>query len=385
MLLKKLKPAIHLWPAVFVIILVLAALQLSSPVFSALPEKLTEDNNMSVNLATGSAAIAESDKGLQDEIEETDEKDELGNTIIEASASSEENNSSKEGENLGDKSSEETSNKDEENINDINQSETSANDKNSQKDLENKDDVGTNLNSTGNKVSGNHSEGSSQTESGTQIGGSSQTGSGSQTGGSSQSGSANQSSNNKTVTGNTQTGSSSQTGSSGQTDSGSQTGESSQSGSANQSSNNKTVTGNNQTGSSSQTDSGTHTGESSFITPTQAAANTSGYTDGTYTASSLCTDDDEFSYDINVSITIENGKIMAVTVEKGEDTSYDPNGNDPFLKYAIEGRTRKNVKYIGIVNQIIQNQSADNIDVVSGATYSSKSIAEAAKKALESK
>jgi uncharacterized protein with FMN-binding domain len=209
--------------------------------------------------------------------------------------------------------------------------------------LDNKDDVGTDLNSTGNKVSGNHSEGSSQTESGTQIGGSSQTGSGSQTGGSSQSGSANQSSNNKTVTGNTQT------------------------------------------GSSSQTDSGNHTGENSSITPTQAAANTSGYTDGTYTASSLCTDDDEFSYDINVSITIENGKITAVTVEKGEDTSYDPNGNDSFLKYAIEGRTRKNVKYIGIVNQIIQKQSADNIDVVSGATYSSKSIAEAAKKALESK
>jgi uncharacterized protein with FMN-binding domain len=377
MLLKKSKPAIHLWPAVFVIILVLAALQLSSPVFSALPEKLTEDNNMSVNLATGSAAIAESDKGLQDEIEETDEKDELGNTIIEASASSEESNSSKEGENLEDKSSEETSNKDEENINDINQSETSVDDKNSQNDLDNKDDVGTNLNSTGNKVSGNHSEGSSQTESGTQTGGSSQTGSG------------NQSSNNQTVMGNSQTGSSSQTGSGSQTGSSSQTGSGSQTGGSSQTGSGSQTGGSSQTGSgnqssSNQTGSGNNAGTSS-ITPTQAAANTSGYTDGTYTASSLCTDDDEFSYDINVSITIENGKITVVTVEKGEDTSYDPNGNDSFLKYAIEGRTRKNVKYIGIVNQIIQNQSADNIDVVSGATYSSKSIAEAAKKALESK
>jgi major membrane immunogen (membrane-anchored lipoprotein) len=71
-------------------------------------------------------------------------------------------------------------------------------------------------------------------------------------------------------------------------------------------------------------------------------------------------------------------------VEKGEDTSDDPESNDTFLTYAIEGRTRRNVWYEGVVSQITQKQSAQEIDVVSGATYSSRAIAEAAQQALDS-
>jgi uncharacterized protein with FMN-binding domain len=108
------------------------------------------------------------------------------------------------------------------------------------------------------------------------------------------------------------------------------------------------------------------------------------YPDGIYTGSALCTDEDVFSYQLHVTITVLEGKITQVTVEKGEDTSEDPESNDTFLSYAIDGRSRKNVWYPGVVSQIMEKQSAQGIDVVSGATYSSKAIAEAAQQALMS-
>jgi uncharacterized protein with FMN-binding domain len=109
----------------------------------------------------------------------------------------------------------------------------------------------------------------------------------------------------------------------------------------------------------------------------------SAYVDGTYTAAVLCTDDDVFSYQIQVTITIVQGKITGVAVEKQADTSEDPESNDAFLTYAQAGRTRKNVWYAGVPSQIIDRQSADEIDVVSGATYSSKAIGDAARQALQ--
>jgi uncharacterized protein with FMN-binding domain len=108
------------------------------------------------------------------------------------------------------------------------------------------------------------------------------------------------------------------------------------------------------------------------------------YPDGSYTGSALCTDEDVFSYQLHVTITVLEGKITQVTVEKGEDTSDDPESNDTFLSYAVDGRSRKNVWYPGVVSQIMEKQSAQGIDVVSGATYSSKAIAEAAQQALMS-
>jgi uncharacterized protein with FMN-binding domain len=109
----------------------------------------------------------------------------------------------------------------------------------------------------------------------------------------------------------------------------------------------------------------------------------SAYVDGTYTATVLCTDDDVFSYQIQVTITIAQGKITGVAVEKQADTSEDPESNDSFLTYAQAGRTRKNVWYAGVPSQIIDRQSADEIDVVSGATYSSQAIGNAARQALQ--
>jgi uncharacterized protein with FMN-binding domain len=125
-------------------------------------------------------------------------------------------------------------------------------------------------------------------------------------------------------------------------------------------------------------------GDDSEESTTPEESESAGYPDGIYTGSALCTDEDVFSYQLHVTITVLEGKITEVTVEKGEDTSDDPESNDSFLSYAIEGRTRKNVWYPGVVSQIIGTQSAQGIDVVSGATYSSKAIAEAAQQALES-
>ena len=107
------------------------------------------------------------------------------------------------------------------------------------------------------------------------------------------------------------------------------------------------------------------------------------YTDGSYTATAMCTDDDLFSYQVQVAITVTDGKITDVGVEKLEDTSDEPEMNETYLNYAINGRTRKNVWYEGVVNQILTKQSADSIDVVSSATYSSEAITAAAKDALQ--
>lgn len=84
------------------------------------------------------------------------------------------------------------------------------------------------------------------------------------------------------------------------------------------------------------------------------------YTDGTYTG-----DADGFGGMIQVSVTVESGRITSVDVTKadGEDSAY--------LETAMS-----------ITDQIIEAQSAD-VDTVSGATFSSGGIRDAVKEALE--
>lgn len=107
------------------------------------------------------------------------------------------------------------------------------------------------------------------------------------------------------------------------------------------------------------------------------------YKDGTYTAVSGCTDEDEFEYNIRVTVMIKNDRITEIQVAKENDNSYNPDDNIRYLENAINGRTYKNVFYEGVVSQVITKQSADDIDVVSRATYSSKAIQSAVKTALE--
>ena len=111
-----------------------------------------------------------------------------------------------------------------------------------------------------------------------------------------------------------------------------------------------------------------------------------GYGDGTYVAEADCIDQSEdplFEYTVKTTIVIENGKIVSIDVERINDNSEDPDNNTIYLNYAVNGRTRKGVEYKSIISQILDKQGTGDIDVVSGATYSSKAIIESVKKALE--
>ena len=111
-----------------------------------------------------------------------------------------------------------------------------------------------------------------------------------------------------------------------------------------------------------------------------------GYGDGTYVAEADCIDQSEdpvFEYTVKTTIIIEEGKIVSIDVERINDNSEDPDNNTIYLNYAVNGRTRKGVEYKSIISQILDKQGTGDIDVVSGATYSSKAIIESVKKALE--
>ena len=122
--------------------------------------------------------------------------------------------------------------------------------------------------------------------------------------------------------------------------------------------------------------------QNSFET-TEAENSTALYKDGVYRASALCADEDTFIYTVQVTVIIGKGKIADIQVEKLDDRSDYPDDNDVYLDYAINGRTRKNVWYEGVVKQILTAQNAEQIDVVSSATYSSNAIVSAAREALQ--
>ena len=107
------------------------------------------------------------------------------------------------------------------------------------------------------------------------------------------------------------------------------------------------------------------------------------YEDGVYTAEAECVRDQFFDYTMEVSVTIEDGKITDVAAVRTEDRSEFPEDNEEYLDYAINGRVRKEINYTGIPSQIIDNQTADTVDTVSGATYSSRAIQTAAQEALK--
>ena len=112
------------------------------------------------------------------------------------------------------------------------------------------------------------------------------------------------------------------------------------------------------------------------------AATAPQYRDGSYSAVAVCTDDDEFHYDVRVDITVSGGSVTSVLVTKENDTSESPEDNRRYLDRAKNGRTVQDVVYEGLVSQIMRRQSADEADLISGATYSSQAIQSAAQQAL---
>ena len=106
------------------------------------------------------------------------------------------------------------------------------------------------------------------------------------------------------------------------------------------------------------------------------------YRDGTYTGVATCTDDSDFCYDIRVSVTVSGGVVTDVQAVTENDTSESPADNKRYFDRAKNGRTINDVHQAGIVEQILGRQSADSVDAISGATYSSLAIQSAAAQAL---
>lgn len=103
------------------------------------------------------------------------------------------------------------------------------------------------------------------------------------------------------------------------------------------------------------------------------------YMDGTYEATVLCVPDeneDFESYNLSLKIKVENNKIVAITDIQGDGDS----ANERYIEWAANGRG----DYVGVVQQIVEKGTTEEIDTVSRATCSSKSIIEACEKALES-
>lgn len=95
------------------------------------------------------------------------------------------------------------------------------------------------------------------------------------------------------------------------------------------------------------------------VTPTITPTPQDGYRDGTYTGSG-----DGFNGITTVVITVENGKIISAVYETEDD-------EEEFY-----------MAWSSIYAQILGNQSADEIDTVSGATFSSEGLIEAFQNAL---
>ena len=102
------------------------------------------------------------------------------------------------------------------------------------------------------------------------------------------------------------------------------------------------------------------------------------YRDGVYTAKGWCEETDNFRYEIFVTVTVEDGLICKVAVTLGEDESDCPEDNDYFIDRAINGTAKQK----GVPAQIIEAQTAENIDGVSGATFTSDTIRRLVRDAL---
>jgi uncharacterized protein with FMN-binding domain len=90
--------------------------------------------------------------------------------------------------------------------------------------------------------------------------------------------------------------------------------------------------------------------------------------DGTYTVSALCEPDEdgEFSaYSLSADLTFADGKLVSIERLNSTDTS-----NKTYYNKAANGTSKKP----GVISQLIDKQSSEDIDLISGATCSSKSL-----------
>lgn len=113
------------------------------------------------------------------------------------------------------------------------------------------------------------------------------------------------------------------------------------------------------------------------------------YLDGTYSATAFVEDasrPDRFTpYCVQLTLVVKDGAVADIVEIRGigtEDAAYDDEENGEYLDYAINGRDRRGVTYLGVKSQLLTGVRPDAVEVVSGATYSSKAIAQAYETAL---
>ena len=116
------------------------------------------------------------------------------------------------------------------------------------------------------------------------------------------------------------------------------------------------------------------------FTAAALAEGTGKYEDGEYTVTKTVSPDEDkdFSgYDLNVTVKVENGAVSSISAEQGEGKDDD---NNRYIDKALNGKRNE----VGLIDQIREKQSTDGLDMVSGATCSSKAIIEAVRDALKS-
>jgi uncharacterized protein with FMN-binding domain len=120
--------------------------------------------------------------------------------------------------------------------------------------------------------------------------------------------------------------------------------------------------------------------------------------DGSWVGYAVCgqdNEDDWSPYYVSVTVTVKDGKVTDVTEvrgtskgEKGDSKlAWSEEDNKRYLDWATDGRTRGGVTYEGVLSQVkkalASGTSLGDIDVVSGATYSSNALVKACVAALK--
>ncbi len=105
------------------------------------------------------------------------------------------------------------------------------------------------------------------------------------------------------------------------------------------------------------------------------------YADGTYAAAALVDpgeDGDFDAYTLSLTVRVKDGKITSVDNAEGSGEGYIAK-DARYITRALSGTSSAK----GIQDQLLEKQSAENLDAVSGATWSSKAMITAIKEALQ--
>ena len=123
-------------------------------------------------------------------------------------------------------------------------------------------------------------------------------------------------------------------------------------------------------------------GKGGKVHSTPAVSSSAELADGTYTGYDRCAEDDIFDYYVAVDVTIKGGKVAKVSNVRGTGTgnkgsanlgTYDTI-NDTYLEWAADGRGSQTGVLAQIRADAAKGTITSDIDAVSGATYSSKSV-----------